>query len=259
MSQRSLEPGKGELDALEKMVEENYLQYCSEENPLQFLTIWETRGFLAKIRLLENYINPSSLPRDVTYLDKGVFYARQMLEYDTKIMASALTKPFHWTSPYHFPFPAYIALANELRRKPHRDDAHEMWEIMSDNSEVRFNSTFQGKGAFFKLFFKVIMLAWWARQKSEQPDDMPEPRIISKLKQTMEASGEDPWPPSEPKDGLGHDGSMTGFDYDQFVQQPIPPYSMPGQMPFNMDMNFGMPVMDWGMAQPNPWPGAPFS
>jgi hypothetical protein len=257
-SQQSLEPGKGELDALENMVEEKFLRYCSEENPLQFLTIWETRGFLTKVRLLENYINPSSLPRNEASLDKGVLYASQMLQIDTRIMASPLTKPFHWTSPYNFPFPAYIALANELRRQPFRDDAQQIWEVMSDNCDIRLITTFKSKSAFFTLFSKVIMLAWWARQKSGQADDMPEPRIVSKMKQAMEASGEDTLPLIEPKDGLGLEDPMTGFGSDQYAQQSAPQYPMPGQMTFNMDMNFGWPAVDWGVAQSNAWPGGQF-
>lgn len=256
-SQRGLKPGKCELDALEAMVEERFLQYCSEENPLQFLTIWETRGFIAKVRLLENYINPSSLPRDETFLEKGVLYALQMLEYDTKIMHSDHTKPFHWTSPYYFPFPAYVALANELRRQPNRDNAQLLWDAMSDNCEVRFKSLCHNKGVFFKLFFRVIMLAWWGRQNSVQLDDMPEPRIVSILKETMESNGEDAWTQSAPNDDVGHENPMSGFGYDQYAQLPLLPYPMHGQFTLNMDMNSGWPAMDWNISPPTHWPGAP--
>ena len=41
----------GTLEALQQKIEETCLQYCNTENPLQFMTLWLTRGHLARYRL----------------------------------------------------------------------------------------------------------------------------------------------------------------------------------------------------------------
>ncbi|PON20298.1 hypothetical protein TGAM01_v210849 [Trichoderma gamsii] len=45
----------GEVDAFKKELEENYLQLCNPEIPLQFMTIWTARGSIARYRMIERF------------------------------------------------------------------------------------------------------------------------------------------------------------------------------------------------------------
>ncbi|RYP71776.1 hypothetical protein DL771_004588 [Monosporascus sp. 5C6A] len=128
-------PEGGELNILEKTMENKYLAFCNPENPLHFMTIWTTRGFPAKIRLLEHYSRCSgaSMEQTDTQRNTAFSYALSMLECDTKLMNSSLTTGYLWLLRFHFPFPAYIHILQDLRKRPAEDYAENAWEVMSDN------------------------------------------------------------------------------------------------------------------------------
>ncbi|CAI7623232.1 unnamed protein product [Penicillium glandicola] len=109
-----------QLLSLEKTIEEKYLAFCNPENPLHFMTIWTMRGYLAKNRLLEHYCRFStiSMPQTDAQRNGAIFNALRMLECDTKLMTSPLIKGYLWLVHFHFPFPAYIHLLQDLKNMP---------------------------------------------------------------------------------------------------------------------------------------------
>src|ERR1700761_3884876 len=50
----------GDLSALEKMIEDKYFAYCDMDDRLHYMTVWTTRGTLARNRLLEHYSKHST-------------------------------------------------------------------------------------------------------------------------------------------------------------------------------------------------------
>jgi hypothetical protein len=100
----------GKLIALEKTMEGKYLAFCDPENPLHFMTIWTTRGYLAKSRLLEHYSrhSRSSVHQTEVQRNVAISYALSMLKCDTKLMSSPLTIGFLWLVYFDFPFLAYV-------------------------------------------------------------------------------------------------------------------------------------------------------
>ncbi|THC93154.1 hypothetical protein EYZ11_007363 [Aspergillus tanneri] len=62
-----------------------------------------------------------------------------MLECDTKLMTSPLTKGYLWLVHPNFPFPAYILVLQDLRKWPTETERHadKAWEAMSDNYATR--------------------------------------------------------------------------------------------------------------------------
>ncbi|MCJ1305805.1 hypothetical protein MMC08_008621, partial [Hypocenomyce scalaris] len=83
-----------ELVALEKTMEDKYLAFCDPENPLHLMTIWTTRGYLARNRLSEHYSRYSTSFVQQTNMQRNaaISYALSMLECDTKLMASLSSK-----------------------------------------------------------------------------------------------------------------------------------------------------------------------
>lgn len=107
-ARRSTTTDEGEgLLALEKMIEEKYLTFCNPENPLHFMTMWTMRGYLAKNRLLQHYSRylAGSVQQTATQRNSGISHALRMLECDTNLMASSLTKGYLWLIHFHFPSP----------------------------------------------------------------------------------------------------------------------------------------------------------
>ncbi|KZF24113.1 putative C6 transcription factor [Xylona heveae TC161] len=179
----------GELIALEKAMEDKYLRFCNSENPLHYMTIWFTRGYLAKSRLLEHYSRyPLAQQTGMTdrQRDAATSYALCMLECDTKLMTSPLTKGYLWLVQFHFPFPAYLHIAQDLKKRPLEEYVEKTWKVMSDNYEARFLSIKQ-MNPFLKFLSKIILQAWEACEAAFQRLGKPLelPRIVPDIRSKM--------------------------------------------------------------------------
>ncbi|RAL10654.1 C6 zinc finger domain protein [Aspergillus homomorphus CBS 101889] len=188
------------LIALERVMEEKYLSFCNPENPLHFMTIWTMRGYLAKNRLLQHYSRFSTAAVSQTDAQRnvGISHALRMLECDTKLMTSPLTKGYLWLVHFHFPFPAYIHLLQDLKKRPVEDHADKAWEVMSNNYEVRMMDAKQDDRPFFIVFSRIVLQAWEAREKVARQLETPlvPPRIVAdirnKVMQMTTSFGQDP-------------------------------------------------------------------
>jgi hypothetical protein len=181
-------PEGSELVHLEQMIEDKYLKFCDPENPLHFMTIWMTRAYLARCRLMEHYSRYSGLSvHQEAQHDAVISYALRMLECDTKIRASPLTKGFLWLTHFHFPFAAYLQIAQNLKHRPVSDQAEQAWEVMSDNHAARFSILSEDVGPFFKIFTKIVLQAWEARKVAfkQLGKSLIIPRIVLSIKQQM--------------------------------------------------------------------------
>ncbi len=131
--------GDGGLNALEKKLDDKYLQFCDPENPLHYMAIWTARAFLAKYRLIHHYwkYSHSSVHQTEAQRDAVLSYACNMLVCDTKIISSPLTQGYQWLIHFYFPFPAYLHIALDLKRRPLGERAEQAWEAMSAHFEIR--------------------------------------------------------------------------------------------------------------------------
>ncbi|KIY02442.1 uncharacterized protein Z520_02581 [Fonsecaea multimorphosa CBS 102226] len=187
---------EAKLAKLEELIEDRYLKNCEPEHPLHFMTMWTTRAHLAKYRLLEHQSrhSGSSARQTDTQRDTATLYALRVLECDTKVMTSPLTKGFRWLSQAHFPFPAYIQIAQDLRSRPVSNKyAPRAWEVMSENYDAWFGSQNfrEAHSPFFRLFANLILRAWEAYEDSPTRDEdtsiftpLP-PRVVSSIRHAL--------------------------------------------------------------------------
>ncbi|KAL9107650.1 MAG: hypothetical protein Q9227_007457 [Pyrenula ochraceoflavens] len=181
-----------EMVKLRRDIEDKYLKVCDPENPLHFMTIWTARHFLMKNHLLEYYSQSSDAPVRQTDAkrDAGVAFAIGWLECDTKLMTSPITKGFRWLVEFQFPFPAYIHLVQDLRRRPARQHVKKSWEVMSASYEARAMAEDPSENPFFEVFSKIILQAWAAREtlfkERNEPEPIP-PTIVLDIKQKAAA------------------------------------------------------------------------
>ncbi|RYP62974.1 hypothetical protein DL771_009501 [Monosporascus sp. 5C6A] len=191
------DPDRSKLDALENMLQERYLQFCDPGNPLHFMTIWTTRGYLAKCRLHEHYAKYSESCEHQTEAEREVAlsYALGMLECDTKLMSSPLTKGYTWLLHFHFPFPAYLHIVRDLRKRPVGKLAEQAWQVMSDNGEARLGIHFNSDGPLSRLFRKMVLRAWEIREialrKCGEPFTLPQ--IVSSALEKLDGKDNTDW------------------------------------------------------------------
>ncbi|KAJ8115454.1 hypothetical protein OPT61_g2904 [Boeremia exigua] len=164
-TQHLFDPYDDNLNGLEDIVERRHLKLCNTENPLHFTTIWWARNYLAKYRFLLHCSRHSKNPDQQTGEERDAIlsYALRMLECDTALMSSPLTKGYRWLIQFHFPFPAYVRIVQDLHARPIGTHAEKAWEIMNANYAVRFVDMEPSANILFKMFASTVLQAWAAR------------------------------------------------------------------------------------------------
>ncbi|KAK8054381.1 hypothetical protein PG996_013682 [Apiospora saccharicola] len=163
-------PGGGDMATLHRIIEEKHLKHCDENNPLQLLSMWTVRSYIAKNRLLAYYAKFShpdaaaaSQPQPPTEVQRAgaLSYALAMLQCDEKVIGSSITKGYKWLLEDQFPFPAYVYVVQELRRRPLARHAAQAWRVMSDSFMARFQQPVDPQfRPMFKIFGNFILRAW---------------------------------------------------------------------------------------------------
>ncbi|KAJ9484144.1 hypothetical protein VN97_g9235 [Penicillium thymicola] len=216
---------------LEKTIEEKYLASYNPENPLYFMTIWTMRGYMAKNRLLQHYsqYSTTSTQQTDTQRNVGISYALRMLECDTNLMTSPLTKGYLWLVHFHFPFPAYVHLLQGLKKRPVEEHADRVWEVMSNNYEVRMMDAKEDDRPFFIVFSRIVFQAWKAREQVARQQETPlvAPRIVSDIRNKVMQM-------------------MSNFGHDADTAQPSgAPAVNADNLSVPMHMEFNIPAMDY--------------
>ncbi|KAG2421748.1 hypothetical protein HFD88_005724 [Aspergillus terreus] len=152
-----------DLALLERTIEEKYLRFCNEDNPLHVFTKWMTRDYLAKCYLAEHYSKFHTVHLTDDQRDTAICFAMRRLECDTRVMSSHLTQGYLWLLQFHMPFVAYIHILQDLKRRPLCKHAEHAWEILSDNFEVRSTTIQMAPVAIFKNFTELVLQSWMAR------------------------------------------------------------------------------------------------
>jgi hypothetical protein len=266
--------GTDEITSFERMIEDNYLRYCDPQNPLHFMTIWWSRGQLAKSRFIKylSECSRSSMQQTEAQRDAGISYALSMLKCDTKIMSSKDIKAFRWLIYLNFPFPAYVHVVQDLRKRPLSEHAQTAWNIMSDNCAARFvdvdnRDKFMEKkeNPFFKIFAGVVFQAWAAHEAAivhmgSNSTDSP-PRIVTQIKSRMAQMEEKTQNHGDMDHGNGVDmvntgdaAMSTGIDIASSygIEQDLVNVEHESFSAFNQQPLMGYDTHNWG------WPIANF-
>ncbi|CAK7275392.1 hypothetical protein SEPCBS119000_006670 [Sporothrix epigloea] len=288
-----------EINATEDMIHDKYLQYCDPANGLHFMTLWMARGFIARCRLTK-YLSkfshyavsqplrssssgntphcPSNFSSESIFSlrDVALNDALTVIEADTKIMTSPLTRGYRWLVHMYFPLLAYIYLTQELAQRISVECAKNVWEVMNSNYEAHFTVSDSENLYLFKMFTSTILHAWdlyKARMRAEgEPEAVEVPEIVRRIHSQLEsASEEESLQTGAIAQTLGNtiDGTAvsTGDVIDSFPatlpvnvaqpslfsgMQPAPPlFPSPNIGAMNLDMSG---LGNWPpMAMPLPW------
>ncbi|KAF3929729.1 hypothetical protein AA313_de0209501 [Arthrobotrys entomopaga] len=178
-----------ELLALEATVNGKYLRLCNPENSFHLMTMLSTKTAIAKGFLLEYYLNYIS-PSDQDPKRDTFSHALTMLDSDTRLMTSPLTKGFQWYILFHFPFPAWIHVLQDLRHEPNKTGVENAWEIMSDNYDVRVKNSRKGDRPLFVVFARMVLHTWSAREESLRvrgltQEQLQIPRMVTHIREQL--------------------------------------------------------------------------
>jgi hypothetical protein len=177
--------GVDEVGIWEKNIEDRYLQFCDPENPLHFMTIWATRQALAKCGLISHYSKYTPGRPTDAQRDAAIPYALRMLECDTIILTTPSAQRYYWLMHFYFPFPAYLHLLHDLRRRPLSKHAQHCWSLMSDNFEARAKCLrLVSPNLLFRTITATVYHAWDVTESAlRQAGHSPEtPKIVCIMK-----------------------------------------------------------------------------
>lgn len=184
-------PDNGNTETLRRRIEQEYLQHCDVDNPIQFFTINMTKSYTMRARLFEHFarvLNPNEEQSDAER-DSGVEIALDYLDCDTILTNSPLCQGYLWYLASYFPFPAYMLTIQDLRRRPLAPFSERAWDVMYRNYQARFKAFFSAMAAhkklvspLFVMFSRTILTAWEALQKAApDPASLQTPGIVTEI------------------------------------------------------------------------------
>jgi hypothetical protein len=263
-TQHVFDPYDDNLNGLENIIENRYLKYCNLENPLHYITVWWARNYLAKYRFFLHCSQHSRSPDDQDTEQRNAIlsHALRMLECDTAMMSSPLTKGYRWLIQFHFPFPAYVRIVQDLRTRPVGAHADRAWDLMNSNYAVRFVDMEPSANLLFKMFASTVLQAWAARHAAlfgEGLGEGPE-RMIGDIRNKLGQSS--PLTSTADASALQTQSQMSMLPPSS-VQ--VPGMASQGQVSFFQDvslaeLNADLFEMDWSSLEWNGmsgigWPG----
>ncbi|KAF2152741.1 hypothetical protein K461DRAFT_328105 [Myriangium duriaei CBS 260.36] len=187
--------GDGTVKALETYLEENYFKFCSLENPLHAMTIWHTRSQIAKLYLTEHfakYTEPSQ-QHNVAASEAATLHATTLLDCDSKLLTSPLTKKYEWFANSYFPFTSWMYVLKDLKISPLGNSAEQAWISMGENYAARGMYSQPYNHPFYMLLMRAIDQAWEAREQAFRSiGTVPsQPQMIFDVRTKKERAGLD--------------------------------------------------------------------
>ncbi|EHK20419.1 uncharacterized protein TRIVIDRAFT_192982 [Trichoderma virens Gv29-8] len=172
-------------------MEGTYLTHCDAKIPLHFFTMTMTRAALCKMRII-NYLvrrhNGEPIPLNDVERDALTTQAIVWVEHDNVVMSSESLRPYRWYAMHYFPFPAYMFLVQELRKRMSGPLVERAWAAIEANYDLRgllSNLHSPMHGVFSGQFVK----AWAAHYEAQRAagKEIPIPRFMKTLQERVEA------------------------------------------------------------------------
>lgn len=112
-----------------------------------------------------------------------------LIECDTMLSTSPLTRGFTWMVQFNYPFPAWIQIVQNLKRQPLSPRADRSWEALSTNYEAHHSRAVGTPqySMFYKILVPVVLQAWAATEEAYEKlgEPVTTPRVISYIRQVI--------------------------------------------------------------------------
>lgn len=238
-----------------KVVIEKHLSFCEPDDSLSFMTIWMVRGHFARHRLLAYYAKHSEesvQQTDSQQRRASLSHALAMLECDTKLRTSPLTKRYLWYINFHVPAIAYFHIINHMKKDLNEGAmAEEAWKVMRDNWNARAANRAmlrkRNEQMTFEGFVESVKKGWEAFGAAMRRD--MEDEALEKDDLLGTGAGEDP---SMACGSGDFSGQVMPEDSLNNVGGGLYP-DMSGQFVMGGEMAHFWPAMDWRFMDTRPW------
>ncbi|KAJ4390897.1 hypothetical protein N0V93_004496 [Gnomoniopsis smithogilvyi] len=231
---------------------EKHLSLCEPDDPLGFMTIWMARGQISRHHLLAYYAKYSkgSMQQTETQRRAALSYALSMLECDTKLRTSPLTKRFLWFINFHVPAIAYFHVINHTRKQPNENRSEELWKIMQDNWNARAanraSARKRNEQMTFEGFAQSVARGWEAFGAALRRDIEDEMLVKEDLVETSSSEG------SSMTETIHVGGQMTPDDGLFELGTGLYP-NIGGQSSMGVELAHFWTAMDWRFMDPQGW------
>lgn len=240
-----------EVEAYEATIE-RHLSVCEPDDPLGFMTIWMVRGQLARHHLLAYYAKHSkeSVQQTQAQRSTALSHALNMLECDTKIRTSPLTKRFLWLANFHVPAIAYFHVINHSKKQPDEPRMEDAWRLMRDNWNARAANRDphrkRNEQMTFEGFVQVVKKGWdafGAAMRRDMEDELLEKDDLLEVESREDGST---------LAGPNLEGQLVLEDNLVNIGTDLHP-NMAGQSIMGGEMAHFWTAMDWRFMDPQAW------
>lgn len=172
--------GPHELEALERTIEAKYKAHQDSQAPLHLMTFCMNDICISRWRLADSVCNPGGLA-DPEYRETIFRHAIRMIGSDSTIHSCPLTRGYRWLLRLHIPFPAYVYIVKELRRRPLTPIVERAWDTLATNFEVRGLLNLSPVSPVLHSFRQMTIKAWESQRDnlSASKKTIEPPRLIS--------------------------------------------------------------------------------
>lgn len=180
---------------------ETLLSKCNMEDRVHYMTYWTAKGLIARSRLLEYYTKRSTAHPDSNHAQQpedAVSYALEMLDSNTKLRTSPLTKGYMWLVDLYLPALAYQYILNILRKAPGARYAERAWQAVDENYQASLKRPRQshivglaGGDVYMIKFGPVIVRAWEAHEEfcaKQQKSPGTPPMVVTDVMRRLRES-----------------------------------------------------------------------
>lgn len=175
------------IERLVTHLEDTYFKHCDPKIPLHYFTLMMTRQSICKLRVISGFYKIAmTAPQPLSAAENEQLFIEsiKMIEYDSMIQSNDSLKGFRWFTLMHFPFPAYVALAKELRTRTSGELCDRAWQAMVENHEAR-GITRKMHSPMHLAFTPIFLKAWNAREahESSQGRTLAPPAMVTGMRQ----------------------------------------------------------------------------
>lgn len=182
-----------DLEAYIKYIEDKYLNHCDNKIPLHYFTYLMTRQALSKLRIVDyfsrgyvqRYQDPNAMPPgpDRAFRQSILEETIRIIEYDNVIHSQDSLSGFRWYTAFHFPFPAFTFLVQELRYITKGELCDRAWATIIENHDKRKMRN-NLRSPLHTAIGGMMVKAWELHQAAEAQAGrmLPQPELITFLK-----------------------------------------------------------------------------
>lgn len=182
-----------EIDRLEQILQDKYINGCDPTQPAQLLTLMVARDATTNMKFISHHPRRWASDGDVPDSERQFVWelAVKLLEVEVTMSSNRKLDRFAWHTSTYFPWAQAIHVVDCLRANPFLPDAAKAWRLIGDIFEYRSEQLLERKllnVAFGNLCLKAYNSRQAAMTQQGKSTSSRTPAYIAKLRAQRGAS-----------------------------------------------------------------------